>query len=472
MKFLDRQREMGRLTSFAESDAGVLALLWGRRRVGKTRLLLEWGRRVGALYTVADESSGQVQRRYIAEAVASTLEGFADPEYRDWRSLLRALARQAQQAAWKGPLVIDEFPYLAASDPALPSILQSFVDHEARQAGLRILLAGSSQRMMQGLHLDRSSPLYGRASEALELEPLPAGFIGEGLGIKDAAQCVRSWTAWGGIARYWELAAPFGADIEEAVDALVLDPNGPLHLEADRLLIEEFPPATALRPVLDAAGSGVHRLSEIAGRLGTSATSLGRSLGRLQELGLLMREQPYGELERSGKRSLYKILDPFTRMWFRVVAPHRAFLASATKAARLSLWRRHFGPLVAAAWEDLCRASISRLPAIVSDDGQAWGPARRYWRGSGPEWDIVAGPLDARSLLLGEVKWSDRPVSDTELTGISRELLAKGIPQEGWAAGRQPVHIIFVPELSQPRRRQPGSAVRVVTAREVLAALR
>ncbi len=145
-------------------------------------------------------------------------DGFSEPEYPDWRSLFRALGRNAIQKGWRGPLVIDELPYLAS--PELPATLQASADHEARQSGLCFVPAGSSQRMMQGLQLDRSSPFFGRASEAIDLQPLPAGYVGEAIGIKDSVKSVRSWTAWGGIPRYWELAEPFGSDIETAARAV------------------------------------------------------------------------------------------------------------------------------------------------------------------------------------------------------------------------------------------------------------
>ena len=390
----------------------------------------------------------------------------------DWRSLLRALARGAQQSGWRGPLIIDEFPYLVASNEALPSIVQGFLDHEARSAALCVVLAGSSQHMMQGLQLDRSSPLFGRATEALNLQPLPAGYIAEALDKPTPVDSLRAWTVWGGIPRYWELAEPFGNDTDAAIHALVLDPSGPLHLEPDRLLVEELPSAAALRPLLDAAGSGAHRLSEIAGRLGGTATSLARPLMRLQELGLLDRELPFGEPERGGKRSLYKIGDPFMRMWFRVVAPNRAALAAGTAAARAAMWKRQRERLYAEAWEDLCRAAVPRLAPSATMQDEAWGPARRYWKGDGPEWDVVAAPMDGDALLLGEVKWSDRPMTDGEVDRIGQDLIAKEIPQERWASGRKPVHVVFVPEMQQPRRRMGARPFRIVTARDVLAALR
>lgn len=151
------------MTAVLQHPEGGLLVLWGRRRVGKTRLLLEWVKQHGGSYFVADASTPALQRRYFAESVARRLPGFADVDYRDWRSLLARLATEAKHVRFRGPVVLDELPYLVAASPELPSVLQQWLDHDAREAGLVVALAGSSQRMMQGLVLDAGAPLYGRA---------------------------------------------------------------------------------------------------------------------------------------------------------------------------------------------------------------------------------------------------------------------------------------------------------------------
>ena len=78
MKFIDRIEEMERLDSLAANKEGGLAVLYGRRRIGKTRLLLEWSAKQDGLYTVADQSSAEIQRSYFAQAVSGRLSGFAD----------------------------------------------------------------------------------------------------------------------------------------------------------------------------------------------------------------------------------------------------------------------------------------------------------------------------------------------------------------------------------------------------------
>jgi AAA+ ATPase superfamily predicted ATPase len=222
MRFLDRQLEMERLSRLATQRAAGLVALWGRRRVGKTRLLSEWCRHHDGLYTVSDQSAETVQRRYLAEAISEKLPGFNDVEYPDWISLLRRLSSDARTAGWKGPLVLDEFPHLVVASPSLPSVMQNWVDREIAMNGLLVAVAGSSQRLMQCLVLDPSEPLYGRATEAFALSPLPAGWIGEAFGLTDPSDALQSYAVWGGIPRYWELAAPFGSAMDDAVDALGL----------------------------------------------------------------------------------------------------------------------------------------------------------------------------------------------------------------------------------------------------------
>ena len=473
MKFLDRQNELARLDRIASSDEAGLAVVYGRRRVGKTRLLLEWTKKHGGLYTVADQSVADLQRGYFAEAVGGKLAGFAEVEYRDWRTLLSRLAREAQAAGWRGPLVFDELPYLVLASPELPSVLQRWIDHEAREARLQVAIAGSSQRMMQGFVLSGDAPLFGRAKEILEIQPLEPIYLRDVFDVADGVRWGELFTAWGGIPRYWELAQEEGGDVVSQVDRLALDPLGPLHREPDRLLLEEVPSALETRPLLDAIGAGAHRVSEIAGRLGRPATSMARPLDRLLGLGLVRREVPFGEDEKSGKRALYKIADPFFRLWFRVVAPHRAQLASGTPAVRRQILARFWGNLCAQSWEDLCRRQVPRLGAESSLRRLGpWGPASRWWHGAQPEWDAVSESIDGGRVLLGEAKWSARPFDRRALEQALRELAARPLPPlPSRLAEAEIVRALFVPEVSgKPVDLLEATGSLVLTTRDLLAA--
>jgi uncharacterized protein len=448
------------LAALDDLDAG-LAVVWGRRRIGKTHLLLEWCERRRGLYTVADQSSSDVQRAYFARAVATRLPGFADVTYPDWERLFTRLAADALAAGYTGPLVIDELPYLVATSPELPSVLQRWIDHDAKRARLRVALAGSSQRMMQGLVLAADAPLYGRARVLLQLQALAPRYLVDALGA-GVDDLVEHWTAWGGVPRYLELAATRRGSVRDRVAALVLDPMGPLFGEPERLLLEELPPALEIRPLLDAIGGGAHRLSEIAGRLGRPATSITKPLERLSGMGLVRREVPYGEPPRGGKRSLYKLDDPFLRLWFRVVAPNRASLMTGSRSSRLALLAPHWEQLVASAWEELCRAAVPRLARSPLAKLGPWQPASRFWHGNAPEWDVVADALHGRRTLLGEA-WYTRKPSAPALKRAAHELEARALPT---AIGkREVVRALFVPAHDGPRTL---GSVHVVTLPDLL----
>ena len=457
MKFVDRSQEMQRL-DLAASRPRSFVVLWGRRRVGKSRLLTQWSARNESTYTVADQSAPAVQRRYLASALTSLFPGFDEVEYPDWRALLQRLDRDADNKGWRGPLIIDELPYLVAAQPEILSVLQNWLDSSTRRVSLAV--SGSSARMMHSAVLDSGAPLYGRATEAFAVRPLRAGYLADVFPQLTPRALVCAYAVWGGMPRYWELAEPFGADIEAAIDALVLDPTGPLHAEPDRLLQAETPSAMALRPLLDVIGNGAHRVSEIAGRLARPASSLAGPLASLREMDLVRREIPFGSDPKSGKRSLYQIADPFLRFWFRVVAPNRSLLAEAPREARLMCWQRHRSRLEAHAWEELCRASVPHLHRVVPANAGfgPFAPAQRYWRGNDPELGIVARSVAGSDILLGEAKWGTAP------RGLQAgNALRLGTLPVGDASVRV---LMFTPETAE------GSNANVIDARTVLDALR
>ena len=440
MEFLNRQDEIRRLDNVLRPAA--FAVIWGRRRVGKSRLLIEWARRRGGLYAVADQSAPSVQRRYLAAAVAERFPGFAEVEYPDWRAFFVRLGVEAAQAGWPGPFILDELPYLIAADPSIVGVLQNWLDTTANRPCT--VVSGSSQHMMYDAALAAGAPLYGRAAEAFAVRPLRPGYLADAFATSNPRELVALHALWGGMPRYWELAQTAlerGPELEQAVDSLVLDPAGPLHVEPDRLFLEETPPAMALRPLLDVIGSGVHRLSEIAGRLERPASSLSRPLATLTAMQLVHRETPFGSSPKATKRALYRIDDPFLRFWFRVVAPHRAVHAQAPPETRLGYWRKHRLGLEAYAFEELCRMAVPLLHQadVPLANLGPWEPAQRHWRGNEPEFDVVAQSVDGKRLLVAEVKWS------REARPTTRAVPRIPQPALPGAADREIVHALFVP---------------------------
>jgi hypothetical protein len=456
LPFLNRQQELERLVRLANREEGSFGVLYGRRRCGKSRLLEEGVPADKAVFFVGDDREAALQRAGLAAEIGRSLAGFDQVAYPEWDALL---ARWWNDAAPGSILVLDEFPALVARAAELPSVLQRYVDR-AHEKRLHVLIAGSSQRMMQGLVLDRSAPLFGRATEILKIKPLAAGWIQEALALDDPCAAVEAFARWGGIPRYWELAADHPSSTQ-AARHLVLDPLGVLYEEPQRLLLDDLRDTTQAASILSLIGRGCHRVSEIAGRLQKPATSLSRPLQRLMEMELVARETPFGAPARGGRRTLYRIADPFLAFWFRFVEPNRSRL----EARQLDVVERGIEPQLghhtAAVWEQLARESVPHLHI----EGEKWGPASRWW-GAGLdrkplEVDVVAESTAGDRLLVGEAKWS----GSTDDARWEHDLIEK-IERLPFAGDRHVVPVLWLAAA--------GDAInaRVVSPAQVLGALR
>lgn len=401
LPFFDRLSELRKIEQALDGVQPSLVVVYGRRRCGKSRLLQELSGEK-TIYFLADQSDQALQREELAKAIGLKIPGFADARYASWNALFDSLnARNARIHDKPYTLILDEFPYCVAENPSLPSIIQKAIDTGTLQ--VHLLICGSSQRMMQGMVLDASAPLYGRACEIIKLRPLPAGWIVDA--FKTHGQnAFEHFALWGGIPRYWELAAGY-ADQNAAIKELVLHRDGIIHNEPRRLLLDDMRTGTQSHSILSIIGSGVHRISEIAARLGKPAMNLHTPLEMLMDLGLVKKEICFGEPERNSKRTTYSIADPFLRFWYRFVFPNLSVLEQELYDQVISVWERdkqhHFGGV----WEASARESVPRL-AI---GGKQWKLAQRFWGngtdGTPMELDIVSESTDGSAILLGEAKW-------------------------------------------------------------------
>lgn len=398
LPFVDRHAELARLRRALTAKTTSLVCVYGRRRVGKSRLVTTALDGLTAVYYLADERDDRLQRQSLAREIERLVPGFARVEYPDWDALFD---RWAEAAPTGAVLAIDELPYLVSAAPALPSILQRRIDRGIGRQ--HWVVCGSSQRMMHGIVLDATAPLYGRAREIVKVEPLPFPYLSEALRIRRAEDAVAAFGTWGGIPRYWELARG-AVSLSTAQRDLILDPMGVLHAEPQRLLLDELRETMQAHSILALIGQGCHRSSEIASRLGRPATSLTRPLALLVDIGLVRRELPFGEHPRRSKRTRYKIGDPFLRYWYRFVDPNRSLLeARQLDVQTETAWRAHLSEI----WEEIVRTSIPH----VSIDHMRWQPAQAWWGRAmvdrDAEIDVVAAHRDDRTrMLVGEVKLS------------------------------------------------------------------
>ena len=411
MKFLDRTEECARLRRLLDGSEGALACLYGRRRCGKTRLLRECTRgRPSVIYFLADRSERSSQLARFVKEASAVCPPLAAAATTAWGAVLDLWVAVSPQGAI---LVLDEFPYLVEKDPSLPSVLQRIAD-ALPPTGRKIVISGSSQRMMQGLVLKASEPLYGRAKEIMPIRPLGYKWLEKAFPKMSASARLQAWGVWGGVPRYWELQEG-ESSVWSAVRRHVTSPLGVLYNEPQFLLQDDVGDVAQASTVLSFIGTGSHRMSEIAARMNRPATDLSRPLQRLLDLGLIGREVPFGAAE-NGKKALYQIADPFLGFWYAFVWPNWSrpdFLETSTERKAFDrIFRSHLGIV----WERLVREDLSRT----------WRKVSRWW-GTGTnrlpmELDVVAESPDGETLLVGEAKLA---LTRTEFAHESAELKVK-----------------------------------------------
>ncbi len=201
--FINRARELKELQ--AQRARGGLLVVYGRRRVGKTRLLTHWLRGHRGAYSQAIEGLPAMQLEQVyrdLKADGLILRGELAPK--SWVELFELLSFETGKTS----VCLDEFPYLVAADPALPSVVQRFVDHKMPK-GMTLVLAGSSLRMMHDMFLHRAAPLYGRASKLLPISPMNYLAFAEACGLRAAQRdTFAKFAIVGGIPKYWEFVEP------------------------------------------------------------------------------------------------------------------------------------------------------------------------------------------------------------------------------------------------------------------------
>jgi AAA+ ATPase superfamily predicted ATPase len=418
--FVNRQRELELLEGMFVKSGASLLVLYGRRRVGKTELLRHFCERHRSVFFVADQRPATMLLRELSAqlwSAAGESEKSA-PVFPGWAEALAYAGGLANQR--RLVLVLDEFPYLATSDRSLPSVLQKTWDAELSKTRLFLVLSGSAVSYMEGEVLSEKSPLFGRRTGQLLLEPLGlpevTGFW-KGLRPDDA---IRAYAIVGGVPAY---AMRFDGrrSIEKNVRTELLDKNAYLFEEVPYLLMQELREPRLYLAILQAIAGGKTTQNEIAQAVGMKGNQAAPYLRTLGDLRLLERTVPVQERHpHKSRKGSYRIGDPFFRFWFRFVFPNRSQLEQGLAE---TVWTQRVRPFldehVSLVFEDLARDHLWRsaragaLPFVPARIGS--------WRAPQDEIEVVAVSEGNKEALVAECKWSRKRVG----LGVLRTLEAR-----------------------------------------------
>lgn len=420
--FIGRQAELDALNR--EWHRGnAFAVIYGRRRVGKTTLIKQFANDKPTLYFLASKENEEINRKRFATAVADFIDNelLAQAQFDDWRPIFRALADAQRNRPFV--LAIDEFPYLITVNRAMPSIMQYAWDEVLSDSGVTLILCGSSISMMQDEVLAHESPLYGRRTAQLRIKPLPFTEIREAFRTVSFEHVVEMYALSGGVPKYLEFFNPED-DIMENIRDNVLSTNGFLYEEPEFLLSEETRGSVNYLSLLRAVALGNRKSAEIATFLRRKGADLTPYIQTLISLGFLERRVPFNERypDRS-KNGLYYIADSFLLFWLTYVQPFQGELELGNMNPSLEAIRRTFvTSLIPFEFE---RISAETLANLCRTGDISFNPSRisGYWNRTGSiEIDVCALDATDNKQFLGECKYYDsKPVGMAEYHALKKK---------------------------------------------------
>lgn len=412
--FIGRDSELKKMNQMYESGKLEVAIVYGRRRVGKTTLITEFCKNKKTVFFAAQESNANQNLETFSNAIAEVEKNSSVSMI--FRSFRDAFTRLAEIAASERLIVvIDEYPYLAGAEKSISSLLQNYLDHQFKNTKLFLILCGSSMSFMEKQVLGYQSPLYGRRTAQFKI--LPFHYLDTGKWFPDYTfeEKALMYGITGGIPLYLEQFSP-SLGIRENLLENLFNKNALLFEEPSNFFKQELREPSSYNAIITAIASGKTRLSEISTTVGMESGLCSKYLSNLITLGIIKRETPV--TEQSSKRSIYLIDDQFFRFWFTFVSKNMSSILScriednyaASVESRLSDY-------MGLTFEKICRDYIlyytDNLPFLLGEVGQWWGGHPRKHKQA--QIDLVASAADTNDCIVGSCKFRNAPVDTDEL---------------------------------------------------------
>lgn len=414
-KFIDRKEEFAFLKGEYEKNESSFVVLYGRRRIGKTSLIKEFGKDKDMIYLLATEETEAQNKENFQKLIAKNLKSslLESIKVEEWEVLFRAIVEAKLKS--KKVIVIDEFQYLGKINPAFPSIFQKIWDEILKDKNVMVILCGSLIHMMESQVLNYSSPLYGRRTGQIKLKQIPFPYYKEFFPKKiTKRELVEKYAVTGGVPKYIE-SFKGDEDIFKAIQKNILNKQSYLYEEPNFLLQSEVSEVGNYFSVIKSIAFGNRKLGNIASNLSTSPTNLSKYLQTLVNLDILEREVPVTEENpEKSKRGQYKIKDNFIAFWFQFIYPNRVFLEIDKDNLVMQKIKNDFVEHhVSYIYEDICKQEMWNLNA----DGKLnmmFDKLGRWWNAN-EEIDLVGIDSMGEDIIFGECKYYKNKLMDVDV---------------------------------------------------------
>lgn len=427
MRFYDRTSELAelqRIKNLSFNDHSRLTVVTGRRRIGKTSLIMRSIEDSPTVYLFVGRKNEATLCAEFIPVIAQSLETFVPNEIRTFRSLFQYLMELSVNRAFN--LVIDEFQEFYNINESVYSDMQNLWDQYRRKSRMNLIVSGSINSLMQKIFQNSKEPLFGRADNIIKLSAFSLTTLKEIIHdhrpdySNDDLLALYAFT--GGVPKYVELFCDNGAlSVDEMINFMIRE-NSPFTDEGKKLLVEEFGKNYATYfSILSAISGGINTQPEIEAALGNK--SIGGQIKRLiEDYNIIVRKRPI--LAKEGSQTVrYEIQDNFIRFWFNYFDRHRSLIEIKNFVGLQAIIKADYPTYSGKMLEEYFKQKFAE-----SFQYRAIGS---WWdtRNGQDEIDIVALKLEKKQAVVAEVKRQKKNFKPELLAAKVEHLKRKLLPK-------------------------------------------
>lgn len=406
--FIGRVQELNILNKLYNSDNFEFAVIYGRRRVGKTALINEFVKDKEAIFFTGVETNAKQNLENFSRCIIEYNMGIAvNSSFASFQSALEYVFELAKTK--RIILVIDEYPYVARASKSLASTLQLLIDKNKDSSKLFLILCGSSMSYMEDHVLAYKAPLYGRRTAQLKIKPFDFFEACNYFTNFSDYDKALAYGIVGGTPQYL-MQIDDSISIEENIKNTHLNPSSSIFEEPNNLLKQEVREPAIYNAVITAIATGCSKMNEISNKIDENTSVCATYIKNLIMLGIIKKESPYGE--NGGRKTIYSIEDNMFRFWYRFVPENASIISRGASDLAYKRIAPELSSYMGGVFVEICKQYLWKLlldgncAVNFSDLGRWWGTNPKTRKQE--EIDIMG--TDKDTALFSECKWTNEKV--------------------------------------------------------------
>ena len=427
MSFIGREAELVQLEEKFYSQKSELAVIYGRRRVGKSSLVEHFYRNKSHFKFEGIEglqTSHQIEEFARVMGVHLSDQYIGSIPFKNWQSLFQFFTEKVILQPRKEKLIIffDEIQWMAAKRQKLISIIKLFWDNQWKNNNVMLVLCGSVASYVIS-HVIRSKALYGRISLEMLIKGLkPSEAVMLFKGKRSREEVLQYLLVFGGIPKYLE-EIDLNKSFQQNMNRLCFSKNSIMFKEVERIFYSQFKEATQYINLINALKKRMMTQNELSNATGiSSGGSLKNYLEQLQQAELVGCRIPFNRPSTS-KLKKYYINDEFINFYTKYMEPNLRVLEEGGQKRLFEILTSDSFPIWSGfAFERYCLKNAYDLSMHMGFGNEVILAAPHFERGdTGYQIDLLYKRADS-VIVICEIKHKQKKITTEIISEMEKKI--------------------------------------------------